>query len=1120
MATLTEVTSQPASGLNHIDALLNDGPGWNWVAPARSTLFYTFSLAGGNASDIGSVIAAAPAAFNASQQAAAVQALARISQITGITFVATSDGNAADLHFGAGDLIGASTAGHCSSKWSYSFSGNTVTTYTADSYIYLDNVEFAASNGTPSAGSSGYEVLLHELGHALGLKHPFEDAVQLPPAEDNTANTLMSYTHVGGPYSDFSPYDIAALLFLYGGDGLGGALGQGTSGLYLVGTAAVDTLAGGSGNDVLEGRGGNDTISGGAGNDTAAFAGNRALYSWASGASGLTVNGPDGVDLLSGIEFLRFADMTVAVGSGGNSAPTGGLSISGNVQQGTALSITSTLADADGLGTLSYRWQSSPDASTWTDIGAATAATFTPTQAQVGLRLRVVASYTDGAGNAETVNSPATGSVANVNDAPTGAVTLLGVARQGQALTADVALADADGLGLISLRWQQSGNGASWTDVPGASGAQFTPGPAQVGQFLRAVASYVDGQGTAESVPSAASATVKAANAPPSGAITLSGTAAQGQTLSATSTIADADGLGTVAIRWQSSADGNTWSDIAGATGSSFTPGEPQVGRLLRAAASYTDGQGTAEAVFSAPTAAVANVNDPPTGGVTVTGLARQGSNLSASSSLADADGLGSINFRWQSSPDGSAWSDLAGATSAQFVPGQAQVGLRLRVVASYVDGHGTAESVTSQPTAALANINDNPTGSIVIAGTARQGQVLNASQTLADVDGLGPLQLQWQTSANGQSWASVNGANGSSYTLTQADVGLRLRLQVSYVDGQGTAETVTSPATAPVANVNDLPTGEVTLQGVARVGQALNASADLADLDGLGALRYEWQQSANGSSWQAIAGATGTSFTPGTGQAGLLLRVMVRYTDGQGTAESVASAPTSAVRAVVNGTAGNDVLTGSDIGEEINGLAGDDRLMGGGGDDLIDGGDGLDTAVYLADRALFTVTRAADGVLTLRNIAGLEGVDTLHHVERLAFRDQALAFDLDGHAGVTARDLGAVFGPASVANKAYAGIGIGLLDAGTTPAALMALALDARLGPGYSHEALVALLYGNLVGQAPSSDELAFWVGTLSSGQYTPVSLATMAAELALNADNIDLVGLATQGLAYTPAG
>lgn len=1120
MATVTDVTTRPASGLNHIDALMDRGPGWNWLAPARSTLFYTFALNDGNASDIGSEITAAPVAFNASQQAAAVAALAKLSAITGISFVATADGAAADLHFGAANIITASTSGLASWKNSYSFSGSTITSYTADAYIYLDNVEFAATNGTPTAGTTGFEVLLHELGHAFGLKHPFEGSITLPGGEDNTANTLMSYTHSGGPYSDFAPYDVAALLFLYGGDGLGGALGHSSSGQYLVGTGAANTLSGGTGNDVLEGKAGNDTINGGGGTDTAVFSGNRALYSWTVTGSGISITGPDGTDTLGGVEQLRFADMTVTVGgAGGNTPPTGTLAVTGTVRQGEALGVSSTVADADGLGTLTYRWQSSPDGSTWTNINGATAASFTPAQAQVGLRLRVVGSYTDGAGTAETVNSAATAVVANVNDAPTGAITLLGTARQGVALGTELTLADADGLGVISLRWQQSANGSTWTDIAGATGSSFTPGAAQVGQVVRVVASYTDGQGTAESVPSAASTLVGPANRAPTGGLAVSGQAQQGQTLSVASTIADADGLGTISLRWQSSSNGTDWADISGAGGSSLVLAEAQVGLQLRAVASYTDGLGTAETVASAATSAVANVNDAPTGGVAVSGTPLQGNTLRASSTLADADGLGTLAWRWQSSADGSTWADIGGATASSFTPGQAQVGLRLRVVGSYTDGRGTAESATSSASAAVANTNDGPTGSVTLAGTARQGQTLTAStQTLADADGLGTLTLQWQRSSDGLAWADIGGATDTSLTLDQALVGQRLRAVARYTDGQGTAESVASSSTTPVTNVNDVPSGDIRFDQAAKIGQPLTATVNLSDADGLGTLRHEWQQSLTGASWQAITGATGLSFTPTATQAGLLLRLVVRYTDGQGTAETVPSAPLGPVLTVQTGTAGADTLTGSVLADELNGLAGHDRLIGGVGHDVLNGGAGLDTAVLNGPRSAYQVTRSGNG-LTVQDTQGSDGTDTLTEVERLQFTDQHLAFDLDGNAGTVARDLGAVFGREAVANKAYAGIGLGLLDNGTTAAALMQLALDARLGTGFSHTALVDLLYTNLVGSAPSAADRAFWVNTLTSGQYTPVGLATMAAELALNADNIGLVGLADSGLAYTPA-
>lgn len=106
-------------------------------------------------------------------------------------------------------------------------------------------------------------------------------------------------------------------------------------------------------------------------------------------------------------------------GGGGGTAPPaptnqpGSASVGGTPAQGQQL--TATVQDGNGVpGSVAYQWSADGIA-----ISGATAATFTPMQAQVGKAISVRAAYTDLAGFAEVVTSTATPLIANVNDAPT-----------------------------------------------------------------------------------------------------------------------------------------------------------------------------------------------------------------------------------------------------------------------------------------------------------------------------------------------------------------------------------------------------------------------------------------------------------------------------------------------------------------------------------------------------------------------------------------------------------------------------------------------------------------------------------------------------------------------------
>ncbi len=82
----------------------------------------------------------------------------------------------------------------------------------------------------------------------------------------------------------------------------------------------------------------------------------------------------------------------------------------------------------------------------------------------------------------------------------------------------------------------------------------------------------------------------------------------------------------------------------------------------------------------------------------------------------------------------------------------------------------------------------------------------------------------------------------------------------------------------------------------------------------------------------------------------------------------------------------------------------------------------------------------------------------------------------------------------------------------------LVNLALTARFGTDFTHAQEIQLLYQNLFGHSATTAEINALSGLLSSGTYTPASLAVLAAETSNNAANINLVGLAQTGLAYTP--
>jgi hypothetical protein len=113
------------------------------------------------------------------------------------------------------------------------------------------------------------------------------------------------------------------------------------------------------------------------------------------------------------------------------------------------------------------------------------------------------------------------------------------------------------------------------------------------------------------------------------------------------------------------------------------------------------------------------------------------GNTLTASLASPDPDGngSGSFTYSWQTSSNGTNWSNV-GTNSASYTVASADEGKQIQLVVSYLDAHGFNESVTTS--AGTVTAFDNGDASFSITGTRAVGQTLTAAIATADPDGNG----------------------------------------------------------------------------------------------------------------------------------------------------------------------------------------------------------------------------------------------------------------------------------------------------------------------------------------------------------------------------------------------
>ena len=635
---------------------------------------------------------------------------------------------------------------------------------------------------------------------------------------------------------------------------------------------------------------------------------------------------------------------TAAVDAAPNSPATGAPTITGTAQVGQTLTAdTSAIADADGLTNVSYSYQwIANDGTSDSDISGGTDSTYTLAATDEGRTIRVRVSFTDDAGNGETLTSPATAAVdAAPNNPATGAPSITGTAQVGETLSADTsAIADADGLTNVSYSYQWVANdGSSDSDITSATDSTYSLDDADEGRTIKVKVGFTDDAGSDESLASAATASVAArpnqGSAPdtpdrPVGTAVFAG----GVDLE-WNDVPGADSYDVQLFR------NGQWMDLpgdgveiafygAGAIISELDPGSSYWFQVRARNAHGSSDWSNYRQVGSTNQDPLGKRARPDnvtaSGAPVINGTAQVGESLTADAAgIEDGNGLDRVQFRFQwVSNDGSADADITGATDSTYTLVAADEGKTVKVRVSLTDRGGYAESLTSDATdtvsfAVQQQVANSPaTGAPAISGTAQVGQTLTADTSgIADDDGLTNVSYSYQWVANdGTNDTDISGATGSTYTLVDADEGNTVKVRVSFTDDADNEETLTSAATAAVdAAPNSPAAGAPSISGTAQVGETLTAdTSGIADADGLSNVSYSYQWIRNdGSSDSDITSATGSSYTLAADDEGRTIKVKVSFTDDADNGETLTSAATAAVDAEPNSPAtGTPTITGT----------------------------------------------------------------------------------------------------------------------------------------------------------------------------------------------------------------
>ncbi len=279
--------------------------------------------------------------------------------------------------------------------------------------------------------------------------------------------------------------------------------------------------------------------------------------------------------------------------------------------------------------------------------------------------------------------------------------------------------------------------------------------------------------------------------------------------------------------------------------------------------------------------------------------------------SIIDKDGIGEVNVVWKISNDGNSYRSIPGATNQSFTPRQEHVGKTLRVVLTYLDGQGNLETLTSEPTTPVINVNDKPTGVVRLTGESAEDSalILDVSDVF-DEDGMGPFNFTWQRTSPNTGWENYTEDDTEVLNLRQEHVSYTYRVRVEYVDGFDNREVIYSNESEAVRNVDDPVLGDVVILGEEKEGAILEARTDsLSDDDGIASIDVAWERSRDGRNWVSLTGENTKRLNLDQTVVGSQVRVKATLVDRFGIETVLHSQPTRIIENVNNVPVGNVLI-------------------------------------------------------------------------------------------------------------------------------------------------------------------------------------------------------------------